>query len=264
MKQTKTVIFLALCVLALAANAQQGARPGTTPDDTSPEQVQGTGADQGFEDVPGLIAADWDSINTSDDSAGATNGTWFQGNTDVFNAQAGPNDSYAAANFNATGGSRISLWLLVPDVGNLESATFWTRTVAGSSFPDRMQVRFSAVGGTDVGTDPDTVGDYDNLLMDINENLDVGGYPEAWTEMTVNPNSEGRLAFRYFVPDNAGPAGSQSNYIGVDTLSFVIGDEEPPPAPAVSVPTLNILGLGALVLLLAFVGVEVVRRNQGS
>lgn len=263
MKRIACVIILLLCTLAVAANAQQGARPGTTPDDTAPEQLQGGTPDQGFEDVPGLIAADWDSINTSDDPDGATNGTWFQGNTDVFNAQAGPDDSYAAANFNATAGSRISLWLLVPDVGNLDSATFWTRTTTGSTFPDRMQVRFSDVGGTDVGTDPDTVGDYDTLLMDINENLDEGGYPESWSEMTVNPGSEGRLAFRYYVPDDGGPLGSNSNFIGVDTLSFVIGDEQPP-APAVSVPTLNILGLGALVLLLAFVGMEVVRRNQGG
>jgi hypothetical protein len=51
------------------------------------------------------------------------------------------------------------------------------------------------------------------------------GYPQAWTEFTITLDSvgttpvDGRIGFRYFVTDG-GPAGSNSNYIGIDTVTF--------------------------------------------
>ncbi len=263
----KLIILLALTSLAISgvAFAQDGARPGSQTDTTPPATTFGGSGSQdvGFEDVAALLAGDWDSINTSDDVAGAANPDWVQGtdatvNMGPFDAHAGPIDSYASSNFNATGGSQISNWLLVPDVGFLQSATFYTRTVTGNTFPDRMQVRFSDVGGTNVGTDVTTVGDYDNLLVDINPTLATGGYPDDWTEFTVNPGGEGRLAFRYFVDTAAGPVGSNSNFIGVDSLTLVIGGE-PPPVPAV--PTMGVFGLIALGLLLVL-GTMLARRRQ--
>ena len=258
MNVQKYLILLLSLMFLSSANAQTGARPGSQADNTPPQQVLG-GTDEGFEDIAALLAGDWESINTSDDPAN----DWFQGNPvstmGPFDAQAGPADSYAAANFASTNGSLISNWLLVPDVGALDSATFWTRTSTGNIFPDRMQVRFSSVGGSDVGTDFNTVGDYTNLLLDINDTLATGGYPDTWTEFTVNPGSAGRLAFRYFV-DDAGPTGTNSNFIGVDTLSLVLGDPDVlPPPPAV--PTLGLFGLLALALVLALGTVLVLRRK---
>ncbi|MBU1189640.1 MAG: choice-of-anchor J domain-containing protein [Gammaproteobacteria bacterium] len=257
MKLRNTLLLLLCLVLVSPAMAQIGARPGSQSDNTPPQQPLGT-TDEGFEDIAALLAGGWESINTSD--AIGTVPDWFQPDGTVFEAQAGPIDSYAAANFNSTAGSQISNWLLVPDVGFLESATFWTRTVTANTFPDRMQVRFSSVGGSNVGTDVNTVGDYTDLLVDINDTLAAGGYPDVWTEFTVNPGAAGRLAFRYFVPTDAGPVGNNSNFIGVDTLSFVIGEPDVlPPPPAV--PTLGWFGLTALALLL-IIGTVVMRRRQ--
>lgn len=259
MKKLITLITLtSLMMVSGFAIAQDGARPGSQSDTTPPQQNSGAANEEDFADVLGLLAGDWDSVNTSDDPAGAASPEWFQGNPAVFLAQSGADDAYAANNFNATGGSQISSWLLVPDVGFMQEANFFTRTVTGNTFPDRMQVRFSDVGGTNVGTDPATVGDYGTLLLDINPNLDMGGYPDDWAPFTVNPNASGRLAFRYFVDVDAGPVGSNSNFIGVDTFSFVLGSPLPP-APAV--PTLGVFGLLALALLLVL-GTFVAKRRQ--
>jgi hypothetical protein len=92
------------------------------------------------------------------------------------------------------------------------------------TFSDRLQVRMSTNGdSSDVGTTSTSVGDFTELLLDINPDLTHTGYPNAWTPYTVTvltgPQSfTGRFAFRYFVP-NGGPMGTNSDYIGIDTVS---------------------------------------------
>ena len=178
---------------------------------------------QNFDDITNLPS--WASQNNPD-AAGLT--TWFQGNTTVFNAHIGANDAYIGANFNNTGGSQISNWLMTPEVNfsGGSQLTFWTRTASGSNFPDRLQIRVSTNGSsTDVGSSPSSVGDFTNLDLDINASLTIGGYPEAWTQYLVDLSAyagqSGRVAFRYYIPANAGPSGSNSNYIGIDTVEFI-------------------------------------------
>jgi hypothetical protein len=105
--------------------------------------------------------------------------------------------------------------------------TFDTRTVDLPQFPDRLQVRMSTNGpSTNVGTTAYDVGDFGDLLLDINPGLTTSGYPNVWTQFTVpvmgvlGPSTTGRLAFRYFVP-NGGPNGPNADYIGIDNLSFL-------------------------------------------
>ena len=164
---------------------------------------------------------------------------WFQGNDAVFPAHEGPPTAYIAANFNNTSGTgTISNWLLTPvvDMFNGQQMSFWTRTVAGSIYPDRLQVRASTAGeSTNVGTTSQSVGDFTTLLLDINENYQQGGYPEVWTQYTVTMSGvsgtpTGRFALRYFV-ENGGPSGANSNYIGVDTGCADPGGPPPPPPP---------------------------------
>jgi hypothetical protein len=107
-----------------------------------------------------------------------------------------------------------------------DDITFWTRTAAGSIWPDRLQVRASVSGAsTNVGTLATDVGDFTILLQDINSTYTVGGYPEVWTEYAITISGvgttpvDGRVAFRYFV-EGGGPTGSYSNYIGIDTFNF--------------------------------------------
>jgi hypothetical protein len=183
------------------------------------------GLTEGFDDVTVLPAQGWAMVNNSD-PLGISD--WFQGNTLVFGAHEGAEDAYIAANFqNADGFGTISNWLLSPELSLQDGDTlsFWTRAPAGSIFPDRMEVRLSTAGdSTEVGATADSVGDFTTLLLSVNPDLEVGGYPESWTQFEVTVSgvgtpTTGRLAFRYFVTE-AGPFGINSDYIGIDTFEF--------------------------------------------
>lgn len=122
-----------------------------------------------------------------------------------------------------TGANTISNWLLTPQISFSagDQLSFYTRTVTGPQYPDRMQVRLSTNGASaDVGTNASTVGDFSTLLLDINSGLTTSGYPSVWTQYTANMpvGGSGRLAFRYYVP-NGGPLGANSDYIGLDSIT---------------------------------------------
>lgn len=170
--------------------------------------------------------AGWSQQNLS--TPPGTNPTWFNGNAGVFTAQAGA--SYAAANFNAVGGNNIiSMWMFSPvtTIAPGGVITFWTRTVPSVGFPDRLQVRISTAGSsTNVGATNTSVGDFSTLVLDINPTYTLSGYPNTWTLFTINLTAAqvpvqgtGRIAFRYFV-EGGGPAGANSDYIGVDTFAY--------------------------------------------
>ncbi len=183
----------------------------------------GTCLTEGFETV---LPTGWVVQNKSN-PVGST--SWFQGSTRLV-AQSGSANSYAGANFNnTTGAGNISDWLITPQltVQNGDVLTFYTSKSlsSGQDFPDRLQVRLSTNGAsTNVGVDDTTVGDFTTLLLDINPTLVVGGYPTDWQQFTVTLSglggpASGRIAFRYFVTDG-GPQGNNSDYIGIDTLTF--------------------------------------------
>ena len=96
-----------------------------------------------FDNITTLVPGGWFMQNNSQPGPGAT--SWFQGDASVFASYYSfPTNSYIAANFNnGSDTSIISNWLLTPPLP-LENGlimTFWTRTVATPSFPDRLQVR---------------------------------------------------------------------------------------------------------------------------
>ncbi|MCB0254953.1 MAG: choice-of-anchor J domain-containing protein, partial [Anaerolineae bacterium] len=162
--------------------------------------------------------------------------------------QAGATTAYIAANFNNSGSpGTISNWMLTPEMSMSDGDTlsFWTRTVTGSTFPDRLQVRLSTAGSsTNVGVGANDVGDFTTLLLDINPSLLQGGYPDDWAQYTITLSglpggmADGRVAWRYFVTD-AGPTGANSNYIGIDTVEYVAGMAEPCTALA-DIPWLSV------------------------
>jgi hypothetical protein len=199
-------------------------------------QAQLASLTQNFDDVPSLQSAGWNFQNNSQ-SADVTR-NWFQGQSaPPFNAQAGPDNSYLGANFEfalatENGGSTINGWALTPQL-NFSQATllsFYARTVSVVGFPDRLQVRLSTAGAsTNVGTgfSAGTVGDFTTLLLDINPTYDADGFPTSWEQQVINIPAQagnGRIAFRYFVEDG-GPAGSRSDFIGIDTLNFAVVPE---------------------------------------
>jgi hypothetical protein len=184
---------------------------------------------EGFDDVSLLPGLGWFIQNNSTPPTGTS---VFQGNPAVFAAHSGAANSYAGMNFQASTGTAgtetLSVWLLTPEIplDNGTTISFFTRTVTANPFPDRLQVRLSTAGAsTNVGTAPADVGDFTNLLVDINPTYATGGvYPETFTEFPLTISglpgpTTGRVAFRYFV-ENGGPNGANSNFIGIDTLSI--------------------------------------------
>lgn len=154
---------------------------------------------------------------------------WFQGNATVFPAQTGATTSYIGANFNnTTGANTISNWLITPEVlaQDGDVLKFWSRTSTLATFPDRLQVR-SSIGTTVLPSGPTGLGSFTTLHLEINPTLLAGptGYPDVWTEFTITVAGVSatpvalKFAFRYFVV-NGGPAGANSNYIGIDTFSI--------------------------------------------
>jgi len=210
------------------------ATPTPTPTPTCPPTIEG------FDDITTLVPGGWFIQNNSQPGPGTT--SWFQGSSAVFPAQSGAATSYIGVNFNSgTGVSTLSNWLLTPPLTlqNGAQLTFYTRTVDTPQFPDRLEVRLSTNGAsTDVGTTATSVGDFTRVLLDINPNYAIAGYPNAWTQFTVTvsgpgPPITGRIAFRYFV-ENGGPSGTNSDYIGIDTLQITGGctiGTTPTPAP---------------------------------
>lgn len=187
----------------------------------------------------GMISSGWSTINQSS-PVYATAKKWniptsVPTNYFTGGGQAGGTFSFATVNYQSTGTSAtagsgtISNWLISPVItlenGNVIS--FYTRT--GKATPtkaDRMQLRMSTNGmfSTDPLLGATDVGDYTNLLVDVNPSLTVAGYPQNWTQYsyTVVGLSEPttcRIAFRYFVT-SGGPTGSKSDQIGIDTFSI--------------------------------------------
>ena len=196
---------------------------GTTPS---------CGFAEGFNDITALAPAGWSTVNNS--SPLGTTG-WFQGSAGQFPAQSGATNSYIAANFNnASSTGTISNWLLSPPMTlqNGAQLIFYTRTTEDTFFPDRLQVRMSLNGtSANVGASATTVGDFTALLLDINPDYTTTGYPREWarhivTLSGISTPTVGRLAFRYFV-ESGGPSGSNSNYVGIDSVQ-ICGASAPP------------------------------------
>ncbi|MCH8558542.1 MAG: choice-of-anchor J domain-containing protein, partial [Balneolia bacterium] len=188
---------------------------------------------EGFADIETLPGDGWSLQNLSN-PVGST--TWFQGNATTFPSFSGEPSHYIGANFNSTGGTgTINTWLLTPEV-DMENGTelrFYTRSTEANTFPDRLQIRLSTSGAsTDAGDSATNVGDFDTLLLDINEDY-ATGYPGEWTEFVVTVEglsapTTGRFAFRYFV-ENGGPTGTNSDYIGIDEVSVTQPNGGEPP-----------------------------------
>jgi hypothetical protein len=194
---------------------------------------------QDFTSVAGLAAAGWAQVNNS--SPGGSTG-WFQGNPGIFTAQDGSDDYIAANYLNAGAGGAISDWLLLPVLTLKDGDTLSFATRSSGALPDRLEVRFSPNGAsTNVGTTPGSIGSFTTLLLTINPSLG-NAYPSNWTLFTVTllglgGPTEGRLAFRYFVPDT----NAYGDYIGIDDVTVTAV-----PEPAfLTLLSVGVVGLGA-------------------
>jgi hypothetical protein len=191
---------------------------------------------EGFDDITTLGGNGWVLKNRS-----APPGVgWSQGNDLVFPANSGGASSYIAANFESVGdgGGTISNWLLTPvlSLTNGWVFSFFTRTVAPTLFPDRLELRLSTAGTSEnVGDSETSVGDFSTLLLSVNPDLTETGYPTDWTQYSVTlsdltASQTGRFALRYFVTE-AGGLLPNGDYIGIDDVSYTARAAVPEPAP---------------------------------
>lgn len=198
---------------------------------------------QNFDDVTAL--AGWTAVNNSD--PGGVTG-WFQGNEGVFESQSGAANSYIASNYLAAGSGAVSDWLILPELTYAGSDTLSFYTRSNGALPDRLEVRFSVGGGSDVGGNAGSVGTFSTLFFTLNPALNPDGYPSEWTPYTINLSAlnglSGRLAFRYTIDDVA----VNGDYIGIDTVTV---NRVPEPG------TLALLGLG-------LAGIAARRRRMGQ
>lgn len=216
---------------------------------------------EGFDNVAAITdnsnPLKWAWINNSNNAQPSSIGGWNQGNTSGsgFNAQAGPADSFATADFNG-GSPTISNWFITPTFNFVAGDTFsfWTRTVTGSGYADRLDIYASTSGTSiNVGTTASSIGDFNSGLLSINPLLILGAYPETWTQYTLNITSTytGRIGFRYYIPDTS----TAGNYIAIDSVSTT--------ATLASVPeptTYALAGISMLVL----AGVKRARRQSAK
>ena len=176
-----------------------------------------------FEDLNDLN--DWYFLNNSD----SPGDIWGNGNTENFNAHEG--NSFLGVGYESSNSLEpvtLSNWAVSPSrtFNNGDIITFYSRRINFTPvFPDRLEVRMSTAGNSIyTGFSSEDIGDFSTLLLSINPDLTSTGYPSEWTQYTIiisglNAPTNGRVAFRYFVPDG-GPGGSNSNYIGVDSFTY--------------------------------------------
>ncbi len=252
---------IALSSGAFAQNASRTSKlnSGSVPAAVSPFAPNAT-LTESFDVVAGTppCPTGWTCNNASTPIGSSS---WFQGNPVVFNSQAGATNSYIGANFNnVSGAGTISNWLITPVVqfGTGSQLRFWSRVnTAPVNYADRLEIR-SSTGGTNTGGTNVSTGDFSTLLGTINPSQgtatgvcavpagppDAGGYPTEWCEYLITnaqgipTTGSGRIAFRYFVND--GGLGSASNFIGIDTFSFVEGSVGPVSAFTAVTPPGNI------------------------
>jgi hypothetical protein len=186
---------------------------------------------ENFDLSPDFQANGWVSFNVSN-PAGTVD--WGQGTgSDIgHTAYNGVSTAYVASSYLATTtAGTISDWLISPVINfqNGDTVSFYTLSYNSHYFPDRLECRLSTSGtSTDIGNDENSVGDFTTNLVTVNPLLDTMSYPSyvnqnsTWTLFTgvitgLSGQVQGRIAFRYFVPD-AGPGGNHSSTIGIDGI----------------------------------------------
>jgi hypothetical protein len=225
--KTAVAAFALLVAIALA--------PGVARADLSEDFDPVAAAGQPF------VPSGWSGTNLSSPTGGSS---WFQGSPPAggpFTAHQGADTAYIAANFNSTTGGTgtISNWLITPQLtlSDGDEVSFYTRTTGDTpTYPDRLELRLSASGSCSPGSTATGVGDFSTLLLSVNPALTTSGYPSTWTRFSavlggLSAPIRSCIAFRYFITE-AGPTGTNGDYVGIDTFRFV-DDVTAPDAPAV-------------------------------
>jgi Secretion system C-terminal sorting domain len=156
------------------------------------------------------------SIGPVDTTGMGVGPIWFQGDPLAFSSYNGPANGYVASDYLSVGDSSgfeeiIDNWLVLPaqSVAAGDSFSFWASAISASTFADSIRVLFNSTGAT-LPEDTNWV-EVDNLFVDPATGWARHAYAIPTTSSTAT------LAIRYNVID-AGPAGANSEYIGIDQI----------------------------------------------
>ncbi len=141
---------------------------------------------------------------------------WFQGNTGTFPQYEGT--GYVGANYNNTAGvGVINSWMVSPliDMAVGDTITYWERSPDGSTYPDSLYLKISPTGDPAASSFTIPVG---------GGQVSTTGWAQRRFVSTVSGSV--RIALQYHVT-NAGPSGSNSDYIGIDDLKILRGGTPP-------------------------------------
>lgn len=174
---------------------------------------------------PGLTGAGWVFRNQSSPNNGISP-YWTEYGAGW--GQSGPCLGHGAFASWQSSSSKVSAWIILPAIPNQQAGdqlSFWTSKSAnafGDNFA-KLEIRYSAGGGTSTGSNQNSVGDFTQLLLNLNQ---LGGQP--WTEHTTTLPGSGRIAFRMVID----PTPTSTNFHGsffIDSLQ--IGTPPSPPQP---------------------------------
>lgn len=191
-----------------------------------PPTIIETSLTEEFEDVSQLETKGW---VIKDNSAEPT--PWIQAGV----SKGGPSPFFPAYSFTTseyefisayitpTGSPyTVSSWLITPvlSLKNGDKISFYSRTDAGSVYQERLQTRINASTSADVGGNPNSLGEFSTILLEINSAQATAGYPENWTKYEhtfsgITGKITRRIGFRYFVPSTA-----SANGIAIDQFRF--------------------------------------------
>jgi hypothetical protein len=164
----------------------------------------------------------WHALNLSA-PVGQTG--WFNNNT-VFAPRTGTGQLNANFN-NVDSVGNIDSFMMSPVLtfNNGDVISFWTRTDTSSIWADRLLLKLSLSGASTASSA------FSTTLLGVNSGLSGSGYPQAWTLFSTTLSglsgpTSGRFAFNYNVP-NGGFNGANSNFIGIDDVSYVAAVPEP-------------------------------------
>ncbi len=206
------LVALCACSLLSAPTAQAQA--------SFVESFDNVGTTGSGQDGPqNLISRGWIFRNQSSPK-GAT--SWHNGYTPAATQQNWPSPQagagYMAVQSTSTDyfGGKVSNWAILPQISGQragDTLTFYVINLPSNNTPT-LQVRYSPGGGTSTGAGADAVGDFTQVLLDINP-LPAGG----WNRYSVTLPGSGRIALRYYIAQ-ACNYGCGSAYTGIDTLSL--------------------------------------------
>ena len=186
------------------------------PTACAPHTAQAAGIEVLSEDFGNLAdSPGWVRINRSV-PLGAP---WCQGAPDIFPAQAGAPDAYAAASClsAAHGVGRVDNWLITPTLtlSGPTTLSFFISRERVEGFDDLLEVRYGSGCGS--GT---AAASFDTLLASISGAVDFPAQWQPW-HLDLTVDGTGRFAFRYL-----GDAARMS-HIGLDTVRVVTRLPEP-------------------------------------